>query len=124
MVKRDKNDILVSKIVRKRDFYSCVRCGKTYKSNDLGLHCSHFQGRRMKSTRHDLDNLDSLCMGCHKYWETEDRQGYTDFKIKQLGIKKYNQLIQRSREVFQYPKHIEEVYSRLKDLAYIYGVEV
>lgn len=47
----------------------------------------------MESVRFEPDNCDTLCFGCHKWWEVEDREAYKAFKLKQLGQKRFDSLI-------------------------------
>ena len=51
----------------------------------------------MKSVRFDEANCDTLCFGCHRYWEKEDREAYRDFKVRQLGEKGFDLLNMRAR---------------------------
>ena len=85
-------DKLFSTFIRQRDNWTCQRCNKKFIPPTKGLHNSHYFGRTMKSVRYDEDNCDALCYGCHRYWEKEDREGYRNFKIKQLGQRKYDLL--------------------------------
>lgn len=48
--------------------------------------------------RFEPDNCDTLCHGCHRYWEAEDREEYRDFKIKQLGEKRFVSLVLQANE--------------------------
>lgn len=48
--------------------------------------------------RFDEQNCDTLCHGCHRYWEKEDREGYRAFKIKQLGQAAYDRLDYRAHK--------------------------
>lgn len=95
-VKVDKADRVFSYWIRLRD-KRCMRCGTEVTTNAKGLpnsHTnSHFFGRRKESVRFDPDNCDTLCApGCHSYWETEDREAYRAFKIKQLGQEGFDKL--------------------------------
>jgi hypothetical protein len=85
-------DKLFSTYIRTRDNWACVRCLKRFKPPTNVLQCSHFFGRTMKSVRFEPDNCDSLCYGCHRYWEKEDREGYRTFKVKQLGQSRFDLL--------------------------------
>lgn len=87
-MKIDKADSVFSQYVRLRD-KSCVRCGSRVELNNKGLPVSHqnshYFGRTREGTRFDPLNCDTLCHGCHRFWEKEDREGYREFKINQLG---------------------------------------
>jgi hypothetical protein len=57
---------------------------------------SHYFGRGKEATRFDPDNCDTLCMGCHKIWGSDDKEGYRQFKIRQLGQDGFDLLQLRS----------------------------
>jgi len=89
-------DRLFSRLIKLRDKCKCVRCGTIHDISSKGLHCSHFWGRSNWATRYDEENCDTLCFACHNRWE-ENKQGeYRDFKLKQLGRQKYNELEKRA----------------------------
>lgn len=85
-IKLDKADVEFSRYIRIRDG-ECVRCHSKGSGKDgiTGLQTSHYFGRGNESTRYSPENCDALCFGCHQYWGSENREGYRDFKIKQLG---------------------------------------
>lgn len=86
----EKNlDDAVSLFVRNRD-KRCVRCG-----SDKALTCSHFYTRNARSVRWDLENLDTVCWGCHSYWERRKNGEYLDWKKKQLGTTRFLALRKR-----------------------------
>ena len=85
-------DKAFSRYIRTRDEWSCQRCGKSYVEGSQGLHCSHYFGRGKESTRHDPENCDALCFGCHKVWGSDDREAYRDFKINQLSEEGFENL--------------------------------
>lgn len=82
----------MSQWVRLRDG-RCMRCKSPVQLNDKGMpithQCSHYFGRRKEGTRFEPDNCDTLCHGCHRYWEKEDREAYREFKMKQLGPQRH-----------------------------------
>ena len=94
-IKPDKADQMFSKAIRLRD-KKCVRCHSPVRFNDQGVpvshQASHFYGRSRESTRFSLDNVDTLCHGCHKIWGSDDKEAYRDFKVKQLGKKGFQAL--------------------------------
>ncbi len=96
----DKADKVFSEYIRLRD-KRCVRCKKLgHGSNGInGLQNSHYFGRRNECTRFDPENCDSLCMGCHQRWGSEDKESYREFKIAQLGEKGFKDLRTRSQMV-------------------------
>lgn len=98
-VKISKADAIVSLYVRTRDNWTCQRCGKYDPPTDYeksALQNSHYFGRTKKSVRFDEENCDTLCFGCHRIWEKEDREAYRDFKINQLGQKTFDLLTARA----------------------------
>lgn len=117
-IKICKADKAFSLFIRARD-KKCVRCLRAGDLDKrglpiLGLQCSHFFGRAKESVRFDQFNADSLCMGCHQYWGSTDREAYRDFKVKQLGQKQFDflcvrasQLITCSKKEFREQKYKE-----------------
>lgn len=103
-----KLDAVVSKIILKRDNYTCVRCGKVYLPNKngkyLNLTCSHYWARQYKGTRWDEDNLNALCTyPCHfQKWESDKQGAYRDFKMKQLGAKRMELLEIKARSIAKF----------------------
>lgn len=87
-----KTDSEFSKYIRTRDKWTCQRCKTRYPEKSKGLHNSHFWGRKNEATRFEPLNCDALCMGCHQYFE-QNPEEFRAWKIKQLGEKKYNQLM-------------------------------
>ncbi|HOR57730.1 MAG TPA: recombination protein NinG [bacterium] len=98
MIKIDKADKVFSQYIRLRD-RKCVRCKSPVKiKNKLPVshHASHYFGRGKENTRFDPENVDCLCFGCHRIWGSDDREAYREFKINQLGEKRFNDLVLRS----------------------------
>ena len=102
-VSRCKADDLFSDYIRLRDG-KCMRCGAlpTARQSDglrvVGLQNSHYFGRRRESVRFDPDNCDALCGACHSLWEATDREDYRDFKIKQLGEERFEEMRIKSQQ--------------------------
>lgn len=105
----DMLDEATRRLVKLRDGWKCVRCGKQHEEGSRYLQCSHFWPRANYGTRWDLDNCDSLCasvfvtkggrtmlLSCHGIWEAERAGEYRDFKLKQLGQQKYDLLHMRA----------------------------
>lgn len=86
-----------SQYIRGRDG-RCIRCGKT----DY-LQCSHFWPRANSATRYDPENSDTLCYGCHygnaRGWEHSKQGEYRNFKITQLGKKRYDELEKKADSI-------------------------
>ncbi len=92
-IKIDPLDVLFGKIVRLLADNHCEYCGE-YKR----LECSHFHGRRKKSTRWDFDNAAALCFTCHREMD-EHPDVHTGFFKKRLGSERYEQLGIRARTI-------------------------
>lgn len=88
-IKIDIADTLFSQWIRLRD-KECVRCHSRVEFNDEGLpvthQASHYFSRAAESTRFYPENVDTLCYGCHQHWGSADKEGYREFKKKQLGV--------------------------------------
>lgn len=123
-IKRTREDILFSKIIRKRDNYTCQRCKKQHATNSKGLGASHFYKRAYKWVRHYLDNADALCTACHHRFEGPSEEAI-EFKLNQLGNKRFKKLkeLKNKKDPFKYEKEKDRIYAELKELAFIYGVE-
>jgi hypothetical protein len=112
-----KADSLFSEKIRARDkhclFPGCERTDQ--------LTCSHYIGRTTKSTRFDEDNCITLCR-THHYWDKDigwefqkQRMGekgcdwdgrYTLFMKARLGERRWNELMERSKESVSQAKSI------------------
>lgn len=127
-IKRDRADALFSLLIRWRDNWRCVRCGKQYPMGKAqGLDCSHFYGRRGNSTRFEPMNADALCsFPCHQRWGGDDRREYEDFKIKQLGQTMFNALtIQAHTAKKRDPKmNLLTVKALIKELETARGIKI
>ncbi len=75
-----------SRFIRARDG-KCQRCGATENQTN-----SHFHGRRCNSVRFHPDNCDDFCVFCHEEWETRKKAEYREWKMAQLGLKRYQAL--------------------------------
>ena len=84
-IKRDKLDILFSKLVKLRAEGICEYCGR------LGNQTSHFHSRRKRATRWDLDNSIWACFSCHMHLQENPYQ-HTEFFKKRLGSKRFEEL--------------------------------
>lgn len=92
-IRLDKADIAFSRYIRLRD-KKCCRCGKkgTGKDRIVGLQASHYFGRAREATRFLPSNVDALCFFCHRYWGSDNREDYRNFKIQQLGQEEFDKL--------------------------------
>ena len=112
-IKISKVDKLVSDWVRERAHWRCERCGAQFTPPTSGLHCSHYHGRGKKSVRFFPDNLTALCYGCHSYFDGAGREEYREFKIKQLGKKRFNILNKKAETLSKESIEIEKALSWL-----------
>jgi hypothetical protein len=112
-VRIDPADRLFSEYIRRRDG-RCMRCGRpgTGEHGIVGLQCSHFFGRSKESTRFDAENCDVLCFGCHQYWGSTDREAYREFKLKQLGQRRFNLLAIRAHTYQKKDRKMARLYAR------------
>lgn len=93
-VKLRATDKLFSQYIRQRANWKCEACGKNYKDNPQGLHCSHYYGRGREATRFEPDNCLALCFYHHRLWGHGDlRDEYTAFMKKKLGEKRWRTLM-------------------------------
>ena len=76
----------------------CDYCGKpgAGKEGITGLQASHFHSRRKESVRFDEENVDVLCIVCHRDLGTYNKPGYEAWKLRQLGEQKFNLLLVRA----------------------------
>lgn len=97
-IKIDPADKAFSKYLR-LTVGKCARCGSPVKFNKEGdpvsHQASHFQGRRKEATRFDLENVDCLCGGCHKYFTAMPYE-HVQWQIKTKGQKTVDEIILRS----------------------------
>lgn len=110
-VRLDPADIAFSKYVRTKANWKCVRCG--HPATGQGLHCAHFQARRKESVRFDEENVDALCAGCHWHF-THNYNEHKEWKLEQLGQKKYDLLILRANARGEKNRQAEKIYWRQK----------
>jgi hypothetical protein len=109
----DKRDTVFSKIIRLRAKWTCESCN-TYFHLGHGLQCSHFFGRRHRSTRWDPDNAAAHCFGCHRNF-TENPIAFTAWIKKYLGDVRYEALQLRHSQIIKRNKHdLEFLYQHLK----------
>ena len=114
-MKRDKRDVVFSNLVRRRAGWKCERCGKAYvEGSAQGLDCSHFYGRRHRSTRWHPDNAFAHCRGCHQYLGSNPAI-FAEWVKDQLGETRYDWLRYRHNLVMKYTKaDLEDLYKHLK----------
>jgi len=111
-IKRDAADMWCSRAVRLRDKY-CMRCGSPH--NLEAMHCTH--GRRNKRLRYSLDNLQSGCTACHRYY-TENPLEFLDDLRRLWGEGHIDMLREKGREIMKTTKELR------KEIAKHYREEV
>jgi len=112
--------------IRERACWKCERCGTYYpEDRRMGIHCSHFHGRGKWATRHDPDNCEALCYGCHSYME-QHPDIHRSRELKRLGEGLYEivktksqdttlgRLAKRSEKAIS--KHYRDEYRRMLTL--------
>lgn len=114
-IKLDKADIYFSRYIRSLT-KKCVVCGRLGggESGIEGLQASHYHGRRKESVRYDEQNVDPMCISCHKKLGTDDRVGYDEFKLKQLGQREFDLLLIRANTPQKRDRKIVEIYYKAK----------
>lgn len=108
-IKRDPLDKLLREYLLLRDDYTCQWCGRQYSQDDnlMGLHVSHFKGRRKKSVRYDEENTCLLCFGCHNHVH-DNPEEHTDFFKKRLGSDAFDALILRANRPLPMTKSVKQ----------------
>jgi len=115
-IKIDRADQVFSQYIRLRDG-KCKRCRSLVEKNDNGLpvthQASHYFGRGKEGTRFDPENVDCLCWGCHQYWGSDNREDYRDFKIKQIGEKKFELMRMRADSYYKRDRKMELIKAKI-----------
>ena len=107
-IKEKRLDDAFSLYVRTKANFTCKRCGLYVAPPTNRIQNSHFYTRNARSTRFDEDNCDALCVGCHRFLEIRKQGEYTDWKKKQLGITRFNNLRRRYYTMRSRPPTEEE----------------
>lgn len=88
----------------------CRRCHSLVEFNANGdpisHQASHFQGRRKEATRYDLDNVDCLCGGCHKYFTAMPFE-HVEWQKKTKGEQVVNAIVIRSNSYKKKDRKLE-----------------
>lgn len=85
-IKINKADTLFSRYIRLKH-KKCMYCGRRGEGPDgiFGLQASHYFGRAKQTVRFDEENVDVLCIACHRKLGTLNRPEYERWKREQLG---------------------------------------
>ena len=112
-LKRSKEYVLFSNIIRERDGWTCQRCKLPCEDNKAYLDCSHVYGRGCKSVRWDLENAFAMCKKCHDFF-TKNPEENKEFARIRLGERKFDLLTFRAKN----PQKIDLalIYAGLKGL--------
>lgn len=97
-IKRTPADAAFSDCIRERANWCCEVCGTDYRHKPQGLHCSHYHGRGIWSTRFDPENAEAACYGCHAKLEGSPHDFYLRW-IKKLGQGAYDLLLERKNDI-------------------------
>lgn len=122
-IKRDATDILMSRLIRERDDWTCQRCGQRHEPPTTGLHHAHLFTRRSRSTRWDADCGVALCYGCHQWVDSHPAEKEL-LARRLLGDGRYELLRQkharparyRKSDIADIRKHLRSELDRLKML--------
>ena len=117
-VKINPADKWFSKCVREAAEWRCECCGKQYEEGTMGLHCSHYFGRRANSLRYCPDNAFAHCFGCHQRLGSnpDDFRGWMVSKVGEGMI----DILREKREDIGLAKDIKK---NIKDVAKHYKAE-
>jgi len=101
-IKIDRVDSAFSKLIRTRVDWHCEVCGTYYpEGKRQGLHCSHFHGRAIKSTRFCPVNCTAMCYGCHRKMESQPYQ-FNQWMIDHIGQREFDRLVERANTLVRF----------------------
>lgn len=83
--------------VKERDGWRCRYDGTFYGKGHRGLHAAHIFSRAIKATRHDLENLVSLCHGHHRMFHRKPLEFHEWVRGVILGSERYAALRLRAK---------------------------
>ena len=106
-IKIDKLDILFSKVIRLRAKETCERCLKP--TPFARLQCSHFHGRRKRSTRWNPDNAAALCFQCHQHLG-ENPLEHTEWFTQLIGEGNFLLLRVQANQIVKVDRKAVELY--------------
>ena len=109
-MKRDKYDIVFSKLIRSLAGHRCEYCKKA----DGQIDCAHIFGRRHRHTRWDVDNAVALCRYHHRYF-SENPVLFFDWLSAYLGDERLDALRLKAHQVKKWTSAEKtDLYSYLK----------
>lgn len=113
-IKRDKRDAIFSLLVRERANWRCERCGKQFERGAQNIHCSHFFGRRHRSTRWHPENAAAHCFACHQFLG-EHPVEFTRWIENRIGQGRTDIIGRTSKVVAKFSKKdLESIYKHMK----------
>lgn len=90
-----KLDKLCSQVVRERDGYRCVTCGKTREQGAL-IDAGHYVSRRCLKLRWDIRNVHAQCAYCNRF-NAGAGAAYAAFILQTYGAQELERLDADSR---------------------------
>lgn len=88
----ERLDKACSDSARERDGHKCQRCG-----SERALGAAHIFGKKAHpATRHDLENLVTLCWPCHRWWAHQEPVEFYAMVLRRLGKRKLEALGRRA----------------------------
>ncbi len=99
-VGRDPVMKMATDYVKKRDGYQCRKTGESIRGKNC--HSAHIFSRRINELRYDPDNMLTLSMLSHRWFDEnrnrlDDNSEQTKFLIEQIGLEQLNRLRIRSQ---------------------------
>lgn len=106
-----KLDREASRIVRSKGY--CLKCGDTTYEK---LNCCHINGRTLRATRWDFDNLLCLCSTCHSEFGFRPLH-FADWCKGYLGEEKYDEVKRKGVAGKKWTvDELEELLKELKEI--------
>lgn len=94
-----KLDKLVGDYVKRRDGYTCQKCGR---SEGVQIQWAHFISRSVSSVRWDEENSCALCAGCHAFGFAHRRpKEFAEWWAARLGLERTAILELKARNRFK-----------------------
>ena len=120
-VKINPADKWFSKCIRESQNWTCEVCKKSYPENHMGLHCSHYFGRRNYSVRfcNSPANAFSHCYGCHQKLGSNPYD-FTKWVTDTIGEGALEILIEKRNDI----NAAKMIKKNLKDVAAHYKLEL
>ena len=107
-------DKVFSKFIKRRDDWTCRRCGLRNKPDSNYYDPAHIKGRRIDSLRWDDENVFGLCRSCHQFMDGHPLKK-RDWYISQFGGENWDRLVQKSNRVSHFKNwELEEMIQYFK----------